>query len=123
MRYRLRTVMIVVTAVCVFCGWCAFLRRMAAYHRAKAAEADADYRQQMSEHPGMALKVFWDHDPVAHHSHRARDFDHALLRPWLAFVHCKPGSTFGAPPEPRPHSASIIKRLPARDDGKQEGDY
>jgi len=124
MRFRLRTLMIVMTAGCLFCGWYAYLGRMAAYHRAKAAEEDARYNQLISQHPSVVLRVFLDGSmsPVSHHSKRARDFDHALLRPWLAFVHCKPGSILGAPIQPLP-PAPIVKRLAPRDSDPQQDDY
>jgi len=122
MRFSLRTLMIVMSVACLFFGWNAFLRRMAAYHRAKENEAEAAYRQLVSEHPGIVPRVFWEHDPVLHHANRARDFDHALLRPWLVFVHCKPGSILGAPIQPGPRPP-IVKRLSLRDDGPQVGDY
>jgi hypothetical protein len=124
MCYHLRTLMLVITAVCLFCGWYAHLRRMAAHHRAKAAEEDATYIQLISQHPGVVLRVYWDGpgSPVSHHSKGARDFDHALLRPWLAFVHCKPGSIFGAPIQPL-LPAPIVKRLAARDSDPQQDDY
>jgi len=35
MRYRLRTLLIVVTAVCMFFAWAAYVRRMERYHRAE----------------------------------------------------------------------------------------
>src|SRR5689334_11919047 len=125
MRYRLRTLMIVVTAACMLCGWFAFLNRMAEFHRAKAGHP------LISEHPSEVLAVFIHGlnvpDPIpgtkSYHSARARDFDCALLRPWLAFVHCKPGSAFGAPLEPWPAPPPIVKRLSTRDDEQQLGDY
>src|SRR6476620_11748297 len=103
MRYRLRTLMIVVSAVCLFLGWNAYLRRMAAYHREKAMEEWIASVLVLSEPgPGSRDLTFeGPHSPHMQrsfeHSGRARDFDHALLRPWLAFVHREPGSTFGAP--------------------------
>lgn len=126
--------LIVIMAVCLFCAWQAYLRRMAAYHRVKAVEADAahkqlirDYPGLVGEHPGIVLAVFLD-NPGQHHSDRARDFDHAMLRPWLAFVHCKSGSVLGVPiqqnpPAPTKPLAPIVKRLAPRDDGSQQGDY
>jgi hypothetical protein len=122
MRFRLRTLMIVLTAACVVCGWFAFLKRMAEFHRAKATA-----HPLILEYPGELLAIYMDGPnawkPIpgsrSYHSERARDFEHAKLRPWLAFVHCKPGSLWGAPPKPPP----IVKRLPLRDDGSQQGDY
>ena len=134
MRYRLRTLLIATTVVCLFCGWVAYLRRMATHYRALAAQADAEHRRFLADyprlvqkHPSIVLAVFLDH-PDQHHSERARDFDYALLRPWLAFVHCRPGSLFGAPaeqelPAPTRSPAPIVKRLTTRDDGLHEGDY
>jgi hypothetical protein len=130
MRFRLRTLLIVLTAFCVLSGWLGFLKRMAEFHRAKVGNGHA----LISEHPSQVLAVFMDssgrareREPLpgswAYHAARAQDFEHAALRPWLAFVHCKPGSTFGVPIEPKPTPAPIIKRLVTRDDGTQQGDY
>ena len=100
---------------------------MAAYHRAKAAEEDAEYatgNPLIAKYPSMVLRVYWDGPglPASRHSKRAQDFDHALLRPWLAFVHCKPGSIFGAPIKLLP-PAPIVKRLAPRDDDPDVGDF
>src|SRR5262245_4702492 len=126
MRFRLRTLMIAMAAFCVFCGWCGFLKRMTEFHRSKATGGNP----LISEHPGMVLEVYLDGHNVAkpipgsrsYHSARVRDFEHAVLRPWLAFVHCKPGSIFGAPIQRRP-PAPIVKRLAPRDDNSEVGDY
>jgi hypothetical protein len=96
MRYRLRTLLTLTTAVCVFFGWNAYLRQMAAYHREKAKEEMNEIFERPESYPGK--NAFQLHI-AAEHYRRASDFDHALLRPWLAFVHCEPGSTFGAPVE------------------------
>jgi len=125
MRYRLRTLLILMTVFCVLCGWFAFLKRMAEFHRAKVSG-----HPLISEHPSEVLAVFLDgpnaSNPIpgsrSYHSARAHDFECAALRPWLAFVHCKPGSIFGAPVQPKP-PPPIVKRLVPRDDGAQQGEY
>src|SRR5262245_6818542 len=122
MRFRLRTLLLVVTAACVLCGWDAYLRRMAAYHRSEAAKAFARTHPLLSQSffPVWAAPDYNEKRELEmRHEKRARDFDHALLRPWLAFVHCDPGSTFGAPIEKPPP----VKRLKSREDLTDQLDY
>jgi hypothetical protein len=118
MRYRLRTLLIFVTAVCMVCGWYAHVRRMAAYHWTKGYGGGSAILPNYP-HPAMPLFVPLPEE-YQRHLDRAYDFDHALFRPWLAFVHCKPGSTFGAPVKKPP---SIVKRLQFRDNGLPRLDY
>ena len=41
-RYRLRTLMFLITAVCVFLGWAAYVRQMEKFHREEASKAVSD---------------------------------------------------------------------------------
>jgi hypothetical protein len=126
MRFRLRTLMIVVTAVCVFCAWQVHIAKMATYHRRLASDP---FGPMISLSP-VPPAAFFNHEAEfnlwPYHAKRANDFDHAFLRPWLAFVDCKPDSVFGAPlpKEQQP----IIERLkwfrknyPSVLDGMYEG--
>jgi hypothetical protein len=143
MRYRLRTLLIVMTAACMLCGWHVFLRRMAAYHRVEADKAvasldgpniqTADLQTADGNKAWEKLHKWEQAWPAnyrlfSHHLKKSNDFDHAFLRPWLVFFDCKPGSLFGTPtyssyssPMPawmgRNGPPPIYKRLPSRDDG------
>lgn len=112
------------TVACMLCGWFAFLNRMVDFHTAKAGHP------LISDHPSLVLAVFMDGTDApepkpgtrSYHRARARDFECAALRPWLAVVHCKPGSLFGAPIQ-RPPPPPKIKRLAPRDAGSHQADY
>src|SRR5262245_34876324 len=109
MRYRLRTLMIVLTAVCMLCGWYAYLGRMAAYHRRKASDPFGPMISLSPVPPPVFLSRTDEYNLWSYHAKRANDFDYALLRPWLAFFDCKPDSMFGAPlPQEKRH---ILERL------------
>ena len=99
-----------------------YLKRMAAYHRGEADAADAAYEQLVSKHPSVALSVFSSDNPSSRHLKRARDFDHALFRPWLAFVDCKPDTIFGVPTQKLPQPP-LLKRLKPREDGSDQLEY
>ena len=38
MRYRLRTLLIVITAACVYLAWAGYCRRMAVFHREQSSQ-------------------------------------------------------------------------------------
>ena len=106
MRFRLRTLMIVVTVGCLFLGW---TRLMGDYHRREAWKAEriigelsnGRLRKEKGE---KDWKRDWDdnHRLFWRHLKRSNDYDHAILRPWLVVVSCPPGSFFGPPAHQEP---------------------
>ena len=105
MRYRLRTLLIVVTVGCLFLGW---TRLMSDYHRREAWKAERRIGELST---ARKKEKDWDRDwrdshrLFRRHLKRSNDFDHAVLPPWLIVLGCPPGSFFGAPaymePQPR----------------------
>src|SRR5262245_27453178 len=110
MRYRLRTLMIVVTVGCLFLGW---TRLMSDYHRREAWKSERRIGE-LSVGPGRLQKdKDWERDwnynyrLFYRHLKRSNDYDHAMLRPWLVVADCPPGSFFGAPAYMEPHPRII----------------
>src|SRR5688572_16278398 len=53
MRFRLRTLLIVLTVGCVFLAWVAYLRQTAAYHRREAERIAYEISESAWSHPDM----------------------------------------------------------------------
>jgi|SRR5262245_55533808 len=69
MRYRLRTLMIVITAVCVFSGWSAYVRQMERFHLEEASKSVAAI-VEAEEH----LYVYQHDNPPPMADRRRREF-------------------------------------------------
>jgi len=76
MRFRLRTLLIAITAVCIaLVLWPLGMRQLAEYHRRRASEIYEDYRRT----PNPAVDVGW----MPWHLSRADFYEAAAREPWI----------------------------------------
>src|SRR6476660_7302430 len=77
MKYSLRSLMVVVTLVCVVLGGrIEYLRRMAAYHEREAT----GFRQKLMK--GSWTEHFRALGMAYHHERLASEYQSAIIRPW-----------------------------------------
>ena len=89
-RYRLRTLLAVVTLLAVLLGTrLEYIRRQIAFHRREAAAAQAAIAAKEHQPIAAALE---DWKKAAHHDRVADAYERALYRPWtLVDDTVKPG--------------------------------
>ena len=111
MRFRLRTLLIVVTLCCIYAAWVGFLRNKAAYHRSESAKITAELAAGMgmetkdieaivsnvashsrSRVDGLRFQVEVPADPglerhrlAVNHQILAKAYDQSIVRPWKIF--------------------------------------
>jgi hypothetical protein len=61
MRYRLRTLLIAMTAACLYLAWAGYCRRLAAFHR----EQSSQFLLQMVEQDGRGRTREWAENKVS----------------------------------------------------------
>jgi hypothetical protein len=87
MKYSLRSLMIVVTLVCVLLGRIAYLRQCAEFHRRNADRCALEFQTIYGIHPHESFKMLGVHHPLIEskfraHEQLAREYDAAIYRPW-----------------------------------------
>jgi hypothetical protein len=112
MRYRLRTLLIVVLVVCVYLAWASHCRRKAVLHRQRSSQFSAQIAKRQGWTQEQAVKAISDafenypglaaeaatvgptltngFDPIGcsaiAHESTARKYDRAIWRPWVLLL-------------------------------------
>ena len=109
MRYRLRTLLIVLTVACIYSAWAGYCRRMGMFHRQQSSQIILQYsirsgwtRERLENHVSDLFARFpekaaqmgnpefvrgggWNpvYASAAAHEGMARKYDRAILYPWV----------------------------------------